>query len=356
MVKSGKINTAAQTATASLSARPRLKVVPSLIPSPEEERRTTTLKRPRSLPPSPPVEEPKSLNVPDAVPGSPSRTRARKKRARRTARADGDAPEVGISSAAVALFKIPDLIPGAASAGVVIGSEPADMATTSAASSVSGSKDEVMGSQTLTVPDVEEATCPFCYQTVDAQFLGTFARGKPLSMRQQMRFCDSHKKDTARKAWKERGYPSIDWKQLDSRLERHQRPIRRILDGGPSYFKSILAEKQAAGKERTLKKTDRSLAPGYYGNRGLRLMSEHIIRHFNETLREKAVDDAVISGRGTTFFVSTVLVPEMATRLIMEDMSVGIEQARLILAESVDVGDLLHEDVGDNVEEVVRDL
>ncbi|KAH6690396.1 RTC4-like domain-containing protein [Plectosphaerella plurivora] len=186
-----------------------------------------------------------------------------------------------------------------------------------------------------------------CYLPVDRELLRSFSKGKILTMRQQMKFCNLHKEQSAKDIWKKRGYPSIDWSGMNRRLKRHHRLLGQIINGQESHYRTDLAEKLAKGQERTLRKTERSLAPGYYGNRGLRLMSEHIIQHFSERLREKAVDDPVISGRGTTVFVSKVLVPELATRLIMEDMSVELGEARNILLQSVDMGELLQDDVAD---------
>ncbi|KAH7376483.1 RTC4-like domain-containing protein [Plectosphaerella cucumerina] len=207
--------------------------------------------------------------------------------------------------------------------------------------------DDLMGDLVSKSISKAEETCPMCYQPVDRALLREFSNGKTLTMRQQMKFCNLHKLQSAKDTWQKRGYPSIEWSGMNRRLKRHHRLLRQIIDGEESHFRKDLAEKLATGQERTLRKTERSLAPGYYGNRGLRLMSEHIIEHFSERLREKAVDDQVISGRGTTVFVSKVLVPELATRLIMEDMSVGLRDARQILVESVDMGDLLQDDVAD---------
>jgi len=293
--------------------------------------------------------------VPGSVIDSPSKPRQRKRLARHAKQEEADS-ELH-KSAAPATLKIPGLILGEDVEDVLPENEMADGPASNIGLSASCSDAEGTTKPQLQVPSPldTQATCPFCYQTVDGDMLRRFSKGKTLSIRQQMKFCDFHKKDSAEGVWKDKGYPSIDWDHLDSRLERYQRPIRRIIEGGKSHFKSILAEKLATGQERTLKQTERSLAPGYYGNRGLRVMSEFVIRHFNETLRARAVDDPVISGRGTTVFVSTVLVPELATRLIMEDMLVEMEEAIEILAESVDMGDLLHEDVADIMRDVSGD-
>ena len=46
--------------------------------------------------------------------------------------------------------------------------------------------------------------------------------------------------------------------------------------------------------------------------------------------------------------VQKVLVPELAEQLVREDMHVSGEQARDIIAESAELGELLHPDVDDD--------
>lgn len=64
-------------------------------------------------------------------------------------------------------------------------------------------------------------------------------------------------------------------------------------------------------------------------------------------LKKVAPRDALISKRGVTNYMQAVLVPEITTLLIMEDMSVDAERAREILDESVVMGELLQEEVKD---------
>ncbi|KAM0278032.1 hypothetical protein ACHAQH_005401 [Verticillium albo-atrum] len=196
-----------------------------------------------------------------------------------------------------------------------------------------------------TIPD----TCPMCELPVDKELLRTFSKGRPLGINQQIKFCRLHNSKSAEATWLERGYPEIDWDALPSRFSPHYKSLKRIMNGEGSHYKSILADKVSEGRERTLRKTERSLAPGYYGPRGLRIMSEHLISRFASALRRRAVEDELVAARGSAVFVSTVLVPELASQLIMEDMSVGIDEARTILEESVPIGDLLHEEIGDIV-------
>lgn len=197
-----------------------------------------------------------------------------------------------------------------------------------------------------------QASCPMCGEPVDAIFLKTYNNGKRMTIRMQGAFCRTHKKKSARTEWTEKGYPTIDWNDLDSRLSEHHSYIKELLDGAPSHYRNILDEQVRAGKDRTLMqavKNSNTITPGYYGSRGLRAMSENIISKFSPHLRKIAVQDRLVAARGVTGYVHNVLVPEMAVRLIGEDMAVGVEEARQILKDSASIGDLLSEEVEDVV-------
>ena len=71
------------------------------------------------------------------------------------------------------------------------------------------------------------------------------------------------------------------------------------------------------------------------------------MRTLSTVVRKRAIEDRLVSARGYTGYVQTVLVPELAVRLIMEDMGVPEKTAREILRDSIEIGELLYEDVGD---------
>ncbi|KAK1724030.1 RTC4-like domain-containing protein [Colletotrichum acutatum] len=200
-----------------------------------------------------------------------------------------------------------------------------------------------------------EARCPMCNEIVDEKLLHDFSKGARLHIRKQIQFCRLHKKKSAEKAWDARGYPKIDWEGLDTRIATHYSFLGKVINGGSSHFGDLLLDKVKEGKNRTLLKAEDSLTPGYYGPRGLRAFSEHIIGRFSSILRERAVDDRLISSRGYSSYVEAVLVPELAVLLISDDMVVEAEEARSILEESKWIGDLLHEDTGDTVDQLSDD-
>lgn len=196
----------------------------------------------------------------------------------------------------------------------------------------------------------KEARCPMCRELVDPELLEKHSDRGRMNIRKQTAFCRMHKRRTALNSGNEKGYPKIDWGTIESRLAKHESFMREILEGSrPSHYASLLKEKVESGKNRTLLKTDDSVTPGYYGPKGLRVMTDFIMRRLSSVIRKRAVEDRLISARSYTGYVQAVLMPELAVRLVMEDMDVGEGEARDILRDSIEVGELLHEETGDVV-------
>ncbi|KAI0486349.1 RTC4-like domain-containing protein [Xylaria cf. heliscus] len=193
-------------------------------------------------------------------------------------------------------------------------------------------------------------TCPMCHQQVDRELLEKYSTDGKMSVKQQTAFCRLHKQKSAATAGTRKGYPKIDWETIHSRCSRHQGFLQGILEGTQaSYYRKVLKERVDSGKNRTLLTNHDNLTPGYYGPRGLQIMTEYIMNTFSDVIRRRAVEDKLISARTYTGYVQTVLVPELTVRLIMEDMSVAEERARNILEESIEIGELLHEEARDVV-------
>ncbi|KAK6954284.1 hypothetical protein Daesc_004251 [Daldinia eschscholtzii] len=209
-----------------------------------------------------------------------------------------------------------------------------------------GSDDET-GDISIQSPAVTPR-CPMCHEVVDAELLAKHSDHGRMNIKKQTAFCRLHKRRTALDSRSRKGYPTVNWKALDTRLDTYQDLLKEILEGTRrSYYREVLRENVEAGKNRTLLKTNDSLTPGYYGPRGLRAMTEYIMRTLSSVVRKRAVEDRLVSARGYTGYVQAVLVPELAVRLIMEDMGVTEEDARGIMLESIEVGELLYEDSGD---------
>ncbi|RYP72038.1 hypothetical protein DL769_004525 [Monosporascus sp. CRB-8-3] len=202
----------------------------------------------------------------------------------------------------------------------------------------------------------KEARCPMCHEPVDPELLEKHSDRGRMNIRKQTAFCRLHKRRAALDSGTERGYPKIDWSTIESRFASHERFLRDILEGSrPSHYASILKGKVESGKDRTLLKTGDSVTPGYYGPKGLHVMTEYIMRRLSSVLRKRAVEDRLISARSYTAYVQAVLVPELAARLVMEDMDVGEGEARDILRDSIEVGELLHEEAGDVIANMSED-
>lgn len=87
--------------------------------------------------------------------------------------------------------------------------------------------------------------------------------------------------------------------------------------------------------------------------------------NFSSQIRRLAATDKLISSGGVSGYVQTVLVPELAVLLVKEDMRVDDETARVILQESIQIGDLLNEEeeevikwkvIGDDSDDDVNDV
>lgn len=65
---------------------------------------------------------------------------------------------------------------------------------------------------------------------------------------------------------------------------------------------------------------------------------------FAPKVRRLAASDKLIASAGVAGYVQAVLAPELAVMLVMEDMRVDEDEARAILRNSREIGDLLNEE------------
>ncbi|KAG8165369.1 hypothetical protein KVR01_005644 [Diaporthe batatas] len=194
----------------------------------------------------------------------------------------------------------------------------------------------------------DQAPCPMCDEPVDKELLEEFSKGQRMSIARQAKFCHQHKRRAAEELWETKGYPKIDWKGLEARIAEHHSHLESVINGASSHFGKQLGDKIKAGKNRTLFTTDEYPVPGYYGLRGMSIMTESIIDAFSSLLRARAPIDKLISARGYTGFVQSVLVPELGARLIKEDMGLATDgEARAVMHESRDVGVKLNDEKGE---------
>ncbi|KAH8591377.1 RTC4-like domain-containing protein [Bisporella sp. PMI_857] len=193
---------------------------------------------------------------------------------------------------------------------------------------------------------LSQSRCPMCHAPVDE---GLLKKAGNMNTRQQEKFCRSHQRDTAKALWREKDYPDIDFETLSSRILRHHDFIQNLIQGQDCHFRQVLDDAVKGGTDRTLLKSTRNLTPGYYGSRGLKIISEHIMHQFTPLLKRVAVTDSLMIARGVTPFVQLVLVPEVTTLLIKEDLDVDEARARAVLTESASLGEIMHEESKDVV-------
>ena len=70
---------------------------------------------------------------------------------------------------------------------------------------------------------------------------------------------------------------------------------------------------------------------------------------FAGSLRRLAKDDPLVAKAGVVGYAQSVLVPELAVRLVKEDMGVNDDDARQVMRESIDLGQKLHPQQNDVV-------
>ncbi|RKF53272.1 hypothetical protein GcM3_220007 [Golovinomyces cichoracearum] len=189
------------------------------------------------------------------------------------------------------------------------------------------------------------ARCPMCNEPVSPTELRS--RGN-MNTRRQEQFCLAHRKKSAMKEWELNRYPQINWNNLDDRISKHHLFLKNLINGEDSYYRKLLQDKIDQGKDRNLRTTTSNLIPGYYGPRGLRIMSENVFDKFTPLLKKRIIQDRLIAARGYTPYVQSVLVPEVATLLIQEDMVISLSEARNVMLKSAAVGELLHDEVRDD--------
>jgi hypothetical protein len=193
-------------------------------------------------------------------------------------------------------------------------------------------------------------------------FETSFPKANIKEYKYQKWFCGYHRSATAREVWKERGYPDIDWLKLDERVERHHEHLLGVLEGSkPSIYRDRLRQQLDSGDGKSALSAfteannqdgqSSACTPGYYGPRGEKLVMEHVTTHFAKRLRELATTDPLIASfgvkGGVSGFTQSVLVPELLVSLVMEDMKVGPSQARDMLQNSKELGELLSQEVNE---------
>jgi hypothetical protein len=190
--------------------------------------------------------------------------------------------------------------------------------------------------------------CPMCKEPVDPGALLVFRAQPKQRIRDQRKFCESHKISSAEQEWKKAGYPTINWDEFDQRIESHFSEIEKLMvPDSSSYYRNYLKSMLKDGKAKNFAlrfegDALEALSCGYYGTRGSERMLQRITTRYARKLRRLAAEDHIVNQAGVVGYTQTVLVPELAIRLIKEDMGVDDASARNIMRESINLGEKMN--------------
>ncbi|KAL4871622.1 RTC4-like domain-containing protein [Aspergillus spectabilis] len=197
--------------------------------------------------------------------------------------------------------------------------------------------------------------CPMCKKPVEPGLLILFQAQPKQRFRDQQVFCASHQQSSGEKEWKDKGYPTIDWEKFDQRIEAHFNDLEKLLvPDSSSYYRNVLDTTLKSGKAKNFRLTLsgdglETISCGYYGTRGSSKILEALTSRFSRKLRRLAADDHIVKQAGVVGYTQAVLVPELAIKLIKEDMDVDDHSARQIMRESVLLGEKLNPAPNDSV-------
>lgn len=222
--------------------------------------------------------------------------------------------------------------------------------------------------------EAEEGTvCPLCNAPVSQDSYWAFWKGLPKTVKNQTSFCHTHRRASAETEYLAEDYPSlnglpyIDWSRLAARIKTHRMALYNILaDETPSTHRARYAPLALTGKAAAIPRARTDLSPskqqeletyaldshavypGYYGPRGRRLITEAVMTLLHAEIKKSS--DPVVLTSGPATFVQAVLVPEVAVRLIMEDLQCDEDKAEEVRDATFEMGSLLFEEVEDRVE------
>jgi len=190
--------------------------------------------------------------------------------------------------------------------------------------------------------------CKFCHKTLP----DSFTESPPTARRGRIAYCQRHENATTLEDGKAKGYPTfIDFIGLKERIVRLLPFIKKdvVNRSSESEFMKTLRKKTKktnAANPMTMIELFDECQPGYYGPRGSEVISDLVLSRLGEYIRrnERVYEDLKFCG-GVTGFISSVVVPEVGVRLVMEDRNVPKEEARTIMKDSVAYGGVVNASV-----------
>ncbi|ODQ56140.1 hypothetical protein SAICODRAFT_4337 [Saitoella complicata NRRL Y-17804] len=204
--------------------------------------------------------------------------------------------------------------------------------------------------------------CPLCSEQLPEDLQSKVVKG--ISVKEMYRIHRTHRAQSTISSGLKKGYPEhIAWSGLRANLNRLLPDLRAILAG--NLYSSFMSDAKTASKPASQEggrgrgsgsklRNQQSLAllatdfesnlPGYYGPHGARVIASHLLTHLAPEIRSTLDSDPNLAAMGLSLFTQSVLVPEAGVRLIMEDRGCGCgwEEAREVMRESVEFGDLVH--------------
>ncbi|PGH04310.1 hypothetical protein AJ80_08533 [Polytolypa hystricis UAMH7299] len=205
--------------------------------------------------------------------------------------------------------------------------------------------------------DPGDIRCPICLKTVSGDLFQQYARGRSyMTCKEERKLCKAHRVKEAQEEWVRCGYPLINWDHLRKRLHNHRSLLRLIIESSSQFFfeKSLefniqeiqKTRKDNQGKGGAPRLSDyRTHSYGFYGPKAYHVLGDEIACLAADDLRSAAATKPLIrSCGGVADYIAQVLVPEIITLFVVEDMAVTDVQARTILEDSRELGEILNEE------------
>lgn len=207
-------------------------------------------------------------------------------------------------------------------------------------------------------PGPKEYRCPMCNEEVSKQLYESYLPDleKKYKIDLRRKFHKSHKLAKVHKKVSELDIPEIDWETLEERCKKHFPYLSDIMarktkshfrDLSEKFNKMKLKDKsrvEAMFDDGNWEKT----FPGYYGPRGSEIMGDAISNNklIMSALKElSAAKDITTIRGGAGSYIQSILIPELGTRLIMDDFGMAddeIDRGRELMENTIDIGLLLN--------------
>lgn len=185
--------------------------------------------------------------------------------------------------------------------------------------------------------------CKFCRKELPPSFVEV----PPTASRARFGYCRRHENATVLQQGKQLGYPAVcDFTQVRARITKLLPRIRKLLDGPDSEFLTILRNKTSHRNVATpmsMFNVFDLTQPGYYGPRGAEMIKGIVMDSMAKEIKSnKGLSDALKFCGGVMGYISSIIVPEIGVRLIMEDMDMNWDDARKIMKESSAYGNVIN--------------